>query len=289
MLNKELNPKIILSLTIDVIFKIYFGSPKNLPELKKFLKAHLNLSDEELSTIQVLNPIILGDKIDAKSFTVDLLLKLKSGDIIHIEMQMSSHESVKERFQLYNARKAGEQIKSGEDYSKVRRTISLIVANFNVFPDSKKSHEKILMRRENGEIFTDAQELNIIDLTKVETDEETSREKYLWSKLFKAKTREELEMIASESEEWSAAANKVLILSADERARAYADSHEYSEYSRGLREHGIRKEAIKQGIKQGIDIGKVEIAKNLLAMGIAIEDISKATGLSASELRGLDK
>ena len=282
MLNKALNPK-ILSLTIDGIYKMYFENPKNLPELRKFLKAYLDLSDDELSTIQVLNPTMLKDDIDDKSFTVDLLLKTKSGNIIHIELQVAPHVNFKERFQLCNARKAGQQVKVGQDYSQVKRTITLIVANFNVFPDSKKSHEKILMRRENGKVFTDVQEINVIDLTKAETDEESTEEKKLWSKLIKAKTREELEMIASKSEEWSTAANKVLELSADEIAQAYAFSHESSEFARRLHEQGIREE--------GIDIGKVEreieIAKNLLAMGMTIENISMGTGLSIDAIKEL--
>ena len=145
MLNKKLNPK-ILSLTIDGIFKMYFENPQNLPQLRKFLKAYLKLSDDEMSTLQVLNPSMLRDDIGDKRFTVDLLIKLKSGHVLHIEMQTSSEKNFKARFQLCNARKAGQQVKVGEDYDQIRRTITLIVTNFNVFPDSKRSHEKVLMR-----------------------------------------------------------------------------------------------------------------------------------------------
>lgn len=164
LINKEQNP-IILPLTIDGIFKMYFEDPSNLPELRCFLKAYLELNDEDLSSIQVLNPGLLKDNITDKSFTVDLLLKTKSGEAIHIKMQTSPHKNFKERFQLYNARKAGQQIKVRENYSKARRTISLVITTFQVFKDSE-----YLMRRENGKIFTNVQKLNIISLTKTETD-----------------------------------------------------------------------------------------------------------------------
>ena len=151
--NKETTTE-LLPLTIDGIFKMYFEEPKNLPELKNFLKAYLELSDEELSTIQILKPGLLKDNVDNKAFTVDLLLKTRLGNALHIEMQTNPHKNFKERFQLCNARKAGQQVKVGEDYSKVRRTISLIITNFQVFNDTNKAYEKIVMRRENGKIFT---------------------------------------------------------------------------------------------------------------------------------------
>ncbi len=46
-----------------------------------------------------------------------------------------------------------------------------------------------------------------------------------------------------------------------------------------------RKEGRKEGRKQGIQ----EITKNLLKLGINIEDIKKATGLSQKELQNLAK
>ena len=279
----------ILPLTIDGIFKLFFENPRNLPELRRFLKAYLELSDDDLSVIQVLNPGLLKDNIGDKGFTVDLLLKTKSDNALHIEMQTSSQINFKERFQLCNARKAGQQVKVGEDYSKVRRTISLIVTTFLVFDDSEKSHEKIVMRRENGKVFTNVQELNFIDLTKAGTDEEDNREKYLWSKLFKVKTLEELEMIAEESKEMAEAADKLLHLSADERAQAYAESRENSEFAQRLHEQGIREEAREEGWEEGREERDLEIAASMLADNFPLSTISKHTNLSIEELEKLSR
>jgi len=291
LINKEQNP-IILPLTIDGIFKMYFEDPSNLPELRCFLKAYLELSDEDLSSIQVLNPGLLKDNITDKSFTVDLLLKTKSGEAIHIEMQASPHKNFKERFQLYNARKAGQQIKVGENYSKVRRTISLVITTFQVFNDSEKSHEKIIMRRENGKIFTNVQELNIIDLTKTETDKTVEQEKYLWGKLFQVTTLEELKMIAKTSEEMAEATDKLLKISADEHAQAYALSRENAEFAKRLHEQGLRDEAIEEGTRQGTRQGEsnkaIEIAKKMLCRGDSIEDITELTDLSIQKVKELD-
>ena len=58
------------------------------------------------------------------------------------------------------------------------------------------------------------------------------------------------------------------------------------DYQTGLengKEEGI-KEGRKEGMKEGIEEGTISIAKKLLEMNMKIEDISKATGLSISEI-----
>ena len=59
-------------------------------------------------------------------------------------------------------------------------------------------------------------------------------------------------------------------------------------------EKGIQqgiKQGIKQGIEQGFEKGKkegiIEVVKNFKEMGISIDDIKKATGLSMEEIEKL--
>ena len=42
-----------------------------------------------------------------------------------------------------------------------------------------------------------------------------------------------------------------------------------------------------EGKQEGLIEGKKEVAKNLLSLGISIDDISKATGLSVEEIKKL--
>ena len=50
-----------------------------------------------------------------------------------------------------------------------------------------------------------------------------------------------------------------------------------------------REEAFEKGVSQGVTQGKyqktIETAKNLLAMKLSVENISKATGLSIEEIK----
>ena len=157
------------------------------------------------------------------------------------------------------------------------------MTNFSVFEDGDESHEKIFMRRESGEIFTDAQELNIIDLTKAEKD----KEKNLWVQLFKVTTLEELDMVAGESEEMAEAAEKLLLLSEDECARAYVDSLDHAELGRRMREQEKFDEGVEVGVEQGIEKEKYATAMKLLTKGMSTCDVVEITGLSASEVEKL--
>jgi len=284
----------ILPLTIDGVFKMYFEDPRNLPELRHFLTTHIDLETDDLENIEVLNPGLAKDNPNDKGFTVDLLLKTKLGNDIHLEMQTNPHLNFKKRIQLYNARKAGGQVKMGQDYTHVKRTISLIIADFPVFHDADDYQEAILMRRKNGKVFTNVQEIHIIDLTKINSVISNDKQKYLWGKLFTAETKEELKMLANESKEMANATEKLIQISADERAQAYAMSRENSEFARKLHEQGLKEQnerAVKQGIEQGVEYGEqqkaIEIARRFLAMGLSIEIVAKGSGLPHEELEQL--
>jgi len=157
----------LLPLHIDIVFKMFFENPRNIIQLRHFLKATLDFCDEDLSEIKVLKSELLRDQTNDKGLTVDLLLKSNSGDFIHLEMQQDPRKYFRGRTQIYNARIAGGQLKIGEDYCEVKRTISLIITGKRMFTDGDEYHEKIVMRRENGEIFTDVQEINVLDLSKL--------------------------------------------------------------------------------------------------------------------------
>jgi len=85
-------------------------------------------------------------------------------------------------------------------------------------------------------------------LTKIENEKD--KEKKLWGRLLKTETMEELEMVAKESPEMAEAADKLLVLSADKHAQAYAFSRESSEFARRLHEQGIRDESREEGRKE---------------------------------------
>ena len=83
-------------------------------------------------------------------------------------------------------------------------------------------------------------------------------------------------MVAKESEEMAEAAEKLLQISADERAQAYAFSRDNSEFARKLHEQGIREEGIEEGLVTSI----INLMNNLK---LSIEDAMIALGIPEAE------
>ncbi|MEL3908962.1 MAG: hypothetical protein P1P64_08160, partial [Treponemataceae bacterium] len=88
-------------------------------------------------------------------------------------------------------------------------------------------------------------------------------------------------------------ANEVLLTVTEEERQI---ARELSEYKYQLMVQGEREEARKEGLAEGLSKGeargiqkgayqtRLETAKNLLHMGLSVEQISKATGLSELEI-----
>lgn len=103
---------------------------------------------------------------------------------------------------------------------------------------------------------------------------------------------EEVEEILSD-EELKAWNDYLFTAKLEENSRNYRAKKEGRE--EGLKQ-GVeegRKEGIEQGIKQGIEKGKeeekIEIAKEMLKLGMKLEEISKITKLTIEEIRKIDQ
>ena len=59
------------------------------------------------------------------------------------------------------------------------------------------------------------------------------------------------------------------------------------EWAEELREEG-KSAGIKEGMKEGMKEGKVEVARSLKQMGLSVEKIAIATGLSIDDIEHLE-
>jgi len=77
----------------DVIFKLIFGSLKNIDLLSDFLRAALRLPDDEFTELTIIDPHLLREYPDGKMGILDVKAKTKSGKILHIDIQLLSKKS----------------------------------------------------------------------------------------------------------------------------------------------------------------------------------------------------
>ena len=189
----------ILLPKVDVIFKLLFGDSHNKEILIDFLQSVLNLPDEEYEHITIVDPYLKRETLDDKLGIVDVKLNMKSGEIVHIEIQVLEQADMPERITYYNSKMLVTQLKSGQSYSELQNTVSIAIADFKVVKNSEKYHYVFHIREaETGIKLTDLVEINTLELLKIPRGTDNTK-KYEWLQFLKAKKEEEFEMLATKN------------------------------------------------------------------------------------------
>ncbi len=114
----------------DYMFKITFQD-ENI--LSHFLCALLNLSPDEIQSIQINNPIREGSHVDEKMFILDINVTLNNSLHINIELQIENHNDWTDRSLSYLCR-SFDRLFRGEHYSDTHFVLHISILDFTLFP-----------------------------------------------------------------------------------------------------------------------------------------------------------
>ena len=103
-----------------------------------------------------------------------------------------------------------EQINKGQNYGKLTRVVSIMIVDFElVKTDSAFHHRYRLYDQENRLEYSDALEINVLEIPKVQKDENSPVS--TWLRFFTAKTEDEFMSLAQTSpameEAWASSRN----------------------------------------------------------------------------------
>jgi predicted transposase/invertase (TIGR01784 family) len=246
-------PEYILPPKSNTVFQLLFGDPRNIPLLADFLKAVLDIPEDEYRNIAIVNPYLPREYPDKKLGIVDLRITTRSDQIIHIEIQRKPVPVMRDRLIFYDSSLIAGQINPGEEYKALKRVISILITDYPLITESSLYHHRFTLYDHRAAVeFTNLIEIHTLELTKIPEIPEPP-DIYLcnWLRFLRAETKEELDMVANTSPAIKKATAKVLKLSKDERARLI---HEYEAKARDYelaRLHGAREEGIEEGIEKG--------------------------------------
>ena len=122
---KSITPS-ILPPKSNTAFQLLFGDPRNIALLADFLKAVLDIPDEEYKNIVIVNPYLPRTYPDRKLGIVDLRVTTRSGQIIHIEIQREPFFAMRNRIVFYDSSLITGQIGESQKYDKLKRVISAL-------------------------------------------------------------------------------------------------------------------------------------------------------------------
>jgi predicted transposase/invertase (TIGR01784 family) len=285
-----------LDVKTDYAFKKVFGSEQSKPILMSFLNALLDFNGEKITDLTIVDPYQIPLLQGMKDTFVDVKAVLSNQTNVIIEMQILNVEGFEKRV-LYNAAKSySTQLLKGEKYHLLNPVIALTITDFVMFEDLKEIISTFkLLEKTNLINYSDDIQLVFIELPKfLKTDQELTNITDKW--IYFVKNAGSLEYIPETLQNDQEIQQAFTIANTASLSRSELElqekRHDFIRLQQGsidlARSQG-KKEGKQEGFQEGQYFARLEIAKNLLAAGLEMPLIIKATGFSEHELEKIKR
>lgn len=162
-MNKE--DKIVM-LKLNMIFKRVFGNDSNKAIIAAFISDLLEIPRESIKAIYINNVELTPEYLDLKFSRLDLRLDI-DGRIVNIEMQVNRETDFKDRTLFYWSKLYSEELRTGEEYGKLKQTICINIINFDLF-DCEDYHSCFkVLEAERHEVLTEKFAIHFFELKKL--------------------------------------------------------------------------------------------------------------------------
>lgn len=265
-----------ISLGMDTTFKYLYKNERTRPWMNRIIKEKFGLDLSEFRLID--NELNTGNKI--KDYRLDLNLQ-KGNTVVILEMNDSYYQFLETKSYQYLYRIAGKRFESGEKYKNTQTKLVLL----NQFRNPKMKELKIgnymFMDPVTNLVIEDIESYEIY-LPNFKNPCYDNNEIDVSLSLFSASSYENMRKLTKNKEDL------IIIEELEKLAMDEKFLFEYDhEIARKKTENSIRAEGYEDGIEQGEKNKQIEIAKKLLTMNIALEQIMEATDLSREEIKNL--
>ncbi len=251
---QEAHGTIPYGMTNDYMFRAVLQA--NNKVLRGLICSLLHLPESEIKSVQITNPIILGEAVQSKEFRLDINIVLNDRTLINLEMQVANKLNWKNRSVIYLCR-SFDSLSRGQDYLDAKSAIHIGFLDYTLFDDNPEFYASYkLMNVRNHHIYSDSIALNVVDLSRIDlaTEEDKQYNIHHWAALFKATTWEEIRMLASKDEYLDEASKTIFQMSSDEQIRKQCrDREEYYQdmrnYERALSERDLAIASYEETLK----------------------------------------
>ena len=272
---------------MDIIFQAIFGEVGSENITKDFLEKILKRKIEKISLDK--NPILRRELKDDKLGVLDIITELDGKEKCNIEMQLIDKNNIIERMLYYWSKMYTRQIKAGDDYNKLEKTIVILIADFNIKGLEEVEYHSTWKIIETNSvkklILTDKFELDIIELLKIKGRENEKDQLLDWLIFLENPESERVTRKMEENENLKEAVEKLDRISKDEKMQRIIELRE-----KAIRdEHAIYAKGLDDGVEKGAREKQIEIAKSMLKENMDIEMIIKITGLTKQEIEKLQE
>ena len=283
----------LLDPKVDFVFKNIFGSPKHPRILISFLNAILKPINK-ITSVEIKGTDLEKQFIDDKYSRLDVKAITSNDEIINIEIQLKNEYNMIKRSLYYLSKMYEEQLKEGEDYSKLNRTVCINILNFKYLKTEEFHSAYRLKELESNEELTDIIELHFIEIPKLSKDSDEKDMLMAWTEFLRDPESEKVRSLEMSIEEIREAKDELVRMSNDKEQREIYEMRAKILKDKVSALNEAERKGIEKGLEQGREEGKeegernkaIEIAKNLLDV-LNDETISLKTGLTIEEITRL--
>lgn len=237
--------KIPYGMTNDYMFRAVLQSSNKV--LRGLICALLHLDESDIRSVKITNQIPLGQSVNRKEIRLDINVELNDYTIINLEMQVCDELNWPERSLTYVCRSV-DQLSHGDDYIELKPVIHIGFLDYTLFKEYPEFYATYkLINVKNHHTYSDKLTLSVVNLSRIDlaTDEDKKYNIDKWAALFKAKTWEELRMIAANNEYLNEAAETMYWMNSDYWVRKISqDSKEYNQNIRNYEYNLAKKDDI---------------------------------------------
>ena len=277
--------KSILQPKNDVVFKALFSREK--PRITQaMLEAILKMKIDKLELDKSTD--LLNENADDKNGRLDLRAIINGNTECDIEVQLTSNDNIAERFVYYWANMYAANLKIGDTYSDLRKTISIIILddNFKLTKNLGKPQTtwKIRENENTHLILTDYFEIIIIEIPKVlkAYHKNPNDEVLQWMLFLDNPEKEEVTRIMEENKDIKEAKEELDRISQDDILRRKALNRTL-EIADRLQLKKEAEEALEKGKKEKTN----EIVKRMKDADLSIEQIAQIVELKVDEVKAI--
>lgn len=270
-----------ISLLTDFGFKRIFGTKPNKDLLIDFLNSLFN-GEQVVKDVTFLNSEHVGDVHTDRKAIFDVYCENEKGEKFIVEMQNAYQTYFKDRSLYYATFPIREQAQKGEGWNyKLKHVYVVALLNYDMsdpaFSDDTINHDIGLLDKQTHRVFNDKLIFKYVEISKFNKRIEELKTNYdKWLFILKNLSR-----LDRQPEYLQTAVFNRLFAEAEIAKFTRAELREYEDSLKAYRDI---KNSLDSAEEKGERKKAIEIAKNLLEMGMSIDNIMKATGLSQKEI-----
>ncbi|MEI6874247.1 MAG: Rpn family recombination-promoting nuclease/putative transposase [Spirochaetota bacterium] len=279
----------------DMVFKFIFGSEERKELLREFVNLVLSRVNLPLaSTMTLRNPFNLRQFETDKESILDIGAADESGRMFDIEVQLSTQKSYGSRALYYWSRVYGAQLPEAGKYEALHPVIGIHIVDF-VLHERKRHFIKLYRPvdvldpdRDAASVLSEDEVAIILELPLMPGKDNCGRLEKLLLLLENEGGNEAMTSSLAEQDRIFAEIDEAFRkFTADPELMYIYEGRRKAQLDKNSMISDARKDGIAEGKAEGKAEGIIEVAHRFKALGVAVNTIAEATGLSAEEIASI--